>query len=90
MNQLINMIMRQLMRKFVNKGINAGFNKASSMRKGAKQQPMGEIDDYGNPTQTGPSREEVRAARREKRQGGGQGAEQTKQAMKMIRRSSKL
>ncbi len=87
MNQIINMIMRQLMRKFVNKGIDAGFNKASSMRGGRKQQPQGEIDDYGNPTGNGPSRDEVRAERREKRQSGGQ---QTKQAMKMIRRAGKL
>jgi hypothetical protein len=91
MNQIINMIMRSIMRKMVNKGIDAGFNKAASMRGGGKpQQPQGEIDDYGNPVQRGPSQQEVRAARRAKREGGGQAANQTKQAMKMARRAGKL
>ncbi len=89
MNQIINMIMRTVMRKLLNKGIDAGFNKAASMRSNAKQ-PQGEIDDYGNPVQRGPSKQEVRAARRAKRQGGGQSAQQTKQAMKMVRRASKF
>jgi hypothetical protein len=64
------MIMRQVMRKFVNKGIDAGLNKASSMRKGAKQPPQGAVDDFLNPAENGPSRNEVRAARRAKRENG--------------------
>lgn len=73
MNQIINMVMKILMRKVVSKGIDAGFNKASSMRNGRKQpQPQGEIDDYGNPVKRGPSQQEVRAARRAKRQNNGQ------------------
>jgi hypothetical protein len=91
MNQIINMIMRAIMRKLLNKGIDAGFNKAASMRGGGKQQqPQGEIDDYGNPVQSGPTQQEVRAARRAKRQGGGQSGQQTKQAMKMARRATKF
>ncbi|MEH6645604.1 hypothetical protein [Sulfitobacter sp.] len=91
MNQIINMIIRQLTRKLLNKGIDAGLNKASSLRNGREQQPQqGAIDDYGNPVQKGPTQEEVRAARRAKRQGGGQGANQAKQAMKMVRRAGKL
>ena len=39
------------------------------MRGGRKQpQPRGDIDDYGNPVRSGPTKEEVRAARRAKRQ----------------------
>ena len=73
MNQIINMVMKILMRKVVSKGLDAGFNKASSMRGGRKQpQPQGEIDDYGNPIKRGPSQQEVRAARRAKRQNNGQ------------------
>lgn len=90
MNQIINMIIRQVMRKLVNKGVDVGFNKASSMGGNRARQPQGEIDDYGNPVQNGPTQDEVRAARRAKRQGGGQGAQQTKQAMKMVRRIGKL
>ncbi|MCX7566102.1 hypothetical protein OS189_07090 [Sulfitobacter sp. F26169L] len=90
MNQIFNMVMRIVMRKMLNKGIDAGFNKAASMRGGRKQQqPQGEIDDFGNPVQSGPSQQEVRAARRARRQGG-QSAQQTKQAMKMLRRSGKF
>ena len=73
MNQIINMVMKMLMRKVASKGIDAGFNKASSMRGGRKpQQPQGDIDDYGNPVRRGPSQQEVRAARRAKRQNNGQ------------------
>ena len=73
MNQIINMVIKILMRKVVSKGIDAGFNKASSMRGGGKQpQPQGEIDDYGNPIKRSPSQQEVRAARRAKRQNNGQ------------------
>lgn len=69
MNQIINMVMKILMRKVVSKGIDAGFNKASSMRGGRKQpQPRGDIDDYSNPVRSGPTKEEVRAASRAKRQ----------------------
>ncbi|MDG1351788.1 MAG: hypothetical protein P8P70_01205 [Sulfitobacter sp.] len=90
MTQLINMIMRQIMRKFINKGIDAGFNKAASMGNRRSTTPQGTIDDYGNPVEAGASRDEVRAARRQQRQGGGQGAQQTKQAMKMVRRATKF
>ena len=73
MNQIINMFMRLVMRKVMNKGIDAGFNKASSLGKGRKKQPaQGQIDDYGNPVQRGPTKEEVRAARRAKRQSNSQ------------------
>jgi len=82
MNQIINMIIRQLTRKLVNKGIDAGFNKASSMQNGRKQQPQGEIDDYGNPI--------GQKAKPTKHQGGGQGAKQTKQAMRAMRRFGKF
>lgn len=90
MNQIINMIIRQVMRKLVNKGVEASFNKASSMGRNRQQQPQGEIDDYGNPVRKGTAQDEVRAARRARRQGGGQSATQTKQAMKMVRRIGKL
>ena len=56
----------------------------------AEAQQQGVIDDYGNPVKGNPTQEEVRAARRAKRQGGGQGPRQAKQAMKMIRRAGKL
>jgi hypothetical protein len=72
MNQIINMFMRLVMRKMMSKGIDAGFNKAASMGKGRKKQPQGQIDDYGNPVQRGPTKEEVRAARRAKRENSGQ------------------
>lgn len=73
MNQIINMVMRILMRKVVSKGIDAGFNKASSMRNGGQNsQRRGEIDDYGNPVKRGPTQQEVRAARRARRQNKGQ------------------
>jgi hypothetical protein len=80
MNQIINMVIRQVMRKLLNKGIDAGFNKASNMRRGGKQQPVGEIDDYGNPVQkgSGPTGQN------------NQSAKQTKQAMKMARRAGKF
>lgn len=70
MNQIINMIMRTVMRQLVSKGVNAGMSKASTMRMGRKKtppQPQGEIDDFGNPVKRGPTREEVRAARRARR-----------------------
>ncbi|KIN72851.1 hypothetical protein [Sulfitobacter guttiformis] len=75
MNQIINMFLRIIMRKVMSKGIDAGINKASSMRNGRKQQqqPKGEIDDYGNPVQRGPSQQEVRAARRAKRESNNKG-----------------
>ena len=73
MNQIINMIMRILMRKMVSKGVDAGLKKASSMRGGPKpQQPQGAIDDYGNPVKNGPTQQEVRAARRARRESTGQ------------------
>lgn len=71
MNQIINMIMRIVMRKVLSKGIDAGLNKASSMRKGRNQKPVGQIDDFGNPVQRGPSKQEVRAARRARRENNG-------------------
>ena len=86
MNQIINMIIRQVMRKLVNKGVEASFNKASSMGRNRQQQPQGDIDDYGNPVQNKPTQDEIRAARRARRQSGGQ----TKQAVKMVRRISKF
>ncbi len=51
MNQIINMIIRQVMRRVVNTGINAGMNAATGAvsnrgRKGRKQQPMVEDDNY--------------------------------------------
>ena len=73
MNQIINIVMKIVMRKVLNKGIDAGLNKASSLRGGSKQpQPQGDIDDYGNPIKRGPTQQEVRAARRAKRQNNGQ------------------
>jgi hypothetical protein len=77
MNQIINMFIRLVMRKVMSKGIDAGFSKAASMRGMGKrkQQPAGEIDDYGNPVNRsapegdGQARREIRAARRARREG---------------------
>jgi hypothetical protein len=80
MNQIINMIIRQVMNQLIRKGISAGMNKAGNMGK-RREQPMGEIDDYGNPTQPQLTPEE-RQARREMRQQ----RRQAKQAMKVTRR----
>ena len=87
MNQLINMIMRLFMRKMVSKGIDVGINKDSKMGR-KKQQPMGEIDDYGNATHAqseGPSREEVRQARQAKRK-----AREQRQAVRAISRAPRI
>jgi len=86
MNQIINMVMRIVMRKMLNKGIDAGFNKAASIGRNRKPQPQ--LDDYGNQPD-GPTQQEVRAARRAKRQNK-QGTAQAKQAMKVARRVGKL
>ncbi|AXI46210.1 hypothetical protein C1J03_09355 [Sulfitobacter sp. SK012] len=89
MNQLINMITRLLMRKLVSKGIDAGFNKASQLGRG-QEMPAGEIDDFGNPVKT---QKQVRAERRARRQAQGQsgnGGQQAKQAMKVMRRTSRF
>ncbi len=74
MNQLINMIIRQVMNQLVRRGVSAGFDQASKMGKRRKQQPMGEIDDSGNPTQpqqqklTPEQRQQRRALRQQRRQ----------------------
>lgn len=76
MNQILNMFMRLVMRKMMSKGIDAGFKGASGMarRRKQQQQPMGEIDDYGNPTGRSGSapkdtseRDRIRAERRARR-----------------------
>jgi hypothetical protein len=89
MNQILNMVMRLITRKLLNKGIDAGFKKAASLRGGRGQQQQGEIDDFGNPVS---NRDDVRAARRAKRESAGKpgGARQAKQAMKMLRRTTKF
>ncbi len=84
MNQIINMIIRQVMHQLVRRGVNAGFDQASKMGK-RRQQPQGEIDDYGNPTEPKLTPEE-RRARREARQTAGH----AKQSMKTLRRFSKF
>lgn len=63
MNQIINMIIRQVMNQLIRKGISAGINQAGKMGKG-RQQPMGEIDDYGNPAQQPQLTPEQRQQRR--------------------------
>ena len=76
MNQVINMFMKLVMRKAMSKGIDAGMKGASGLarRRGSRgQQPLGEIDDYGNPTgkrvaqSDTPERDRIRAERRAKR-----------------------
>ena len=84
MNQIINMIIRQVMNQLIRRGVSAGFDQAGKMGK-RRQQPMGEIDDYGNPTQpqlTPEERQQRRAMRQQRRQ--------AKQAMKVTRRMSKF
>ncbi len=88
MNQIINMIIRQVMNQLVRRGINAGINQAGKMGK-RKQQPQGEIDDYGNPVQaqlTPEERQARRAARQERRLDTGN----AKQSMKVMRRMNKF
>ena len=86
MNQIINMIIRQVMHQLIRKGVSAGFDQAGKMGK-RRQQPMGEIDDYGNPVQqpeqlTPEQRQQRRAMRQQRRQ--------AKQMMKATRRVSKF
>jgi hypothetical protein len=90
MNQIINMVMRTIMRKMLNKGIDAGFSKSASLRGGRSQPPQDALDDFGTPVRSDTTQNEIRAARRSKPEGGGPGAQQAKQAMKMLRRSGKL
>jgi hypothetical protein len=69
MNQIINMVLRIIMRRVLSKGVDAGFKKAGALRGARKQQPpAGLREPHNNQTQTGPTREEVRAARRARRQ----------------------
>ena len=88
MNQIINMIIRQVTRQLVNRGVKAGFNQAGKIGK-RKQQPQGEIDDYGNPVQPQLSQEE-RQARRQARQDRRLNTGNAKQSMKVMRRMSKF
>ena len=85
MNQIINMIIRQVMNQLIRKGVSAGFDQAGKIGK-RRQQPVGEIDDYGNPVQqqklTPEERQHRRAMRQQRRQ--------AKQAMKVTRRVSKF
>lgn len=86
MNQIINMIIRQVMNQLIRRGVSAGFDQAGKMGKRG-QQPMGEIDDYGNPTEVQQQQltPEQRQARREMRQ-----QRRAKQAMKATRKISKF
>jgi hypothetical protein len=84
MNQIINMIIRQVMHQLVRKGVSAGFDQAAKVGQRRKQQPMGEIDDYGNPVQpqqqlTPEERQARRAMRQERRR-----AKQTMQATRRV------
>ena len=88
MNQIINMIIRQVMNQLVRRGVSAAFDQASKIGK-RKQQPMGEIDDYGNPTQPQMTQEE-RQARREMRQQRRLDTGNAKQSMKAVRRMTKF
>ena len=74
MNQIINMFTRLVMRKLMSKGIDAGIKGATGMARGRKKQPVGEIDDYGNPTQQADTseRDRIRAERRARRAARGQ------------------
>lgn len=69
MNQILNMFLKLIMRKAMSKGIDAGIKGATGMARGRKKQPMGEIDDYGNPSQQQDTseRDRIRAERRAKR-----------------------
>ncbi len=78
MNQIINMVMRIIMRRVLSKGVDAGFKKAGQFRN-ARKAPQGRIDDHGNiHDRAGPTPEqkraqqEVRAARRARREKRGQ------------------
>ena len=84
MNQIINMIIRQVIRQFVNRGVNAGFKQASRIGK-RQQDPVGEIDDYGNPTRPQMSAEERQQGRAARQNG-----RQAKQSLKAMRRISKF
>lgn len=70
MSQIINIIIRQVMNQLVRRGVNAGFNQAAKVGKRHKQQPQGEIDDYGNPVQPQMTQEQrqQRRAHRQARQ----------------------
>jgi hypothetical protein len=72
MNQIINMIMRMLMRKMVSKGVDAGLNSAGKLR-GKRQNSRHAIENSGAPAKSGPTQQEVRAARRAKREARNQG-----------------
>jgi hypothetical protein len=52
MNYISNMIIRQIMNRVICKGIDSDMKAGSNMmsKRRGKQQPQGEIDDYGNPT----------------------------------------
>jgi hypothetical protein len=69
MNQIINMFLKLIMRKVMSKGIDAGIKGATGMARKRKRAPVGEIDDYGNPTgqQDTSERDRIRAERRAKR-----------------------
>jgi len=97
LNKIIRMALRLIMGKLLTKGLNAGLKNAASQSGGdkpARQRPLG---DPGTSAQT---REEVRAARRagrtgdETKQSGhismGKSRRQTKQAVRMLRRSGNL
>ncbi|MGJ5620616.1 hypothetical protein [Sulfitobacter sp. MF3-043] len=88
MNQIINMIIRQVMNQLVRRGVNAGFDQAGKIGK-RRQQPQGEIDDYGNPAQPQLTREE-RQARRQARQQRHLNTGNAKQSMKAMRRIMKF
>ena len=86
MNQIINMIIRQVMNQLIRRGVSAGFDQAGKI--GARrQQPTGDVDDYGNPVQqqkplTPEERQQRRAMRQQRRR--------AKETMKATRRLSKF
>lgn len=88
MNQIINMIIRQVMNQLVRRGVSAGIDQASKIGK-RRQQPQGEIDDYGNPVQPQMTREE-RQSRRQARQQRQLDTGNAKQSMKVMRRATKF
>ncbi len=81
MNQIINMIIRQVTRQLVRRGVDAGIDQASKIGK-RRQQPQGEIDDYGNPVQP----QGTRQPRQQQRLDSGN----VKRSMKAMRRMSKF
>ena len=58
MNHIINMIIRQVMNRVIRKGVDTGMSAGSNLMAKRKKNkpPLGEIDDYGNPTDRGPRR----------------------------------